>query len=57
MTPRRTGNIRYTPQQYRENLTQLVNTLEKTGAKLIWASTTPIMSREGARFEDIKNPH
>jgi acyl-CoA thioesterase-1 len=48
-------HIRHTPKQYRENLTKLVETMEKTGAKLIWASTTPIMSRTGARFDDIKN--
>lgn len=47
-------HIRHTPMQYRENLTKLVETMEKTGAKLIWASTTPIMSRTGERFEDIK---
>lgn len=46
-------HIRHTPEQYRENLTKLVAVMEKTGAKLIWASTTPIMSRKGERFEDI----
>jgi hypothetical protein len=45
--------IRYTPEQYRENLAQIVDVLKGTGAKLIWASTTPIMSRTGDRFEDI----
>ena len=48
-------HIRHTPEQYRENLVKLVKTMEKTGAKLVWASTTPIMSRTGKRFEDIKN--
>lgn len=47
-------HLRYTPEQYRENLTSLVKTLEGTGARLIWASTTPIMSRTGKRFEAIK---
>src|SRR5690349_956792 len=47
-------HIRHTPEQYGQNLTKLVETMEKTGAKLIWASTTPIMSRTGQRFEDIK---
>lgn len=47
-------HIRYTPEQYRANLTRLVNTLQTTGARLIWASSTPIMSRTGKRFEDIK---
>jgi acyl-CoA thioesterase-1 len=46
--------IRHTPERYRENLVKLVDTMEKTGAKLIWASTTPIMSRTGKRFDDIK---
>ena len=30
------------PAKYRKNLTRLVNRLEATGAKLIWASTTPV---------------
>ena len=47
-------HIRHTPKQYRENLTKLVETMEKSGAKLIWVSTTPIMSRTGPRFDDIK---
>ncbi|OPZ22109.1 MAG: GDSL-like Lipase/Acylhydrolase [candidate division BRC1 bacterium ADurb.BinA364] len=29
-------------EQYRANLEQIVERLEKTGAKLIWASTTPV---------------
>ncbi len=45
--------IRHTPQQYIENLTKILAVLESNDAKLIWASTTPIMSREGKRFEDI----
>jgi len=49
-----TLHIRHTPKQYRDNLTRLVETMEKTGARLIWASTTPIMSRTGERFDDIK---
>ncbi len=48
-------HIRHSPEKYRENLTKLVDAMEKTGAKLIWASTTPIMSRTGKRFDDIKN--
>ncbi len=52
---RNTGNwhIRYTPEQYGRNLSTLVDNLQATGARLIWASTTPIMKRSGARFEDI----
>lgn len=47
-------HIRYTPEKYRENLTKLVAKLEATKAKLIWASTTPVMYRKGKRFDDIK---
>jgi acyl-CoA thioesterase-1 len=46
-------HIRYTPEQYGQNLSKLVDRLQATGARLIWASTTPVMSRSGARFEDI----
>jgi acyl-CoA thioesterase-1 len=45
--------VRHTPEQYRENLVKLVNILKGTGAKLIWASTTPIMSRTGDRLKVI----
>ncbi len=47
-------HIRYTPEQYRTNLTALVTILKGTGARLIWASATPILSRTGARFDDIR---
>ena len=40
-------------EQYRTNLTEIVAILRGTGARLIWASTTPLMYRTGARFEDI----
>ena len=36
--------------QYRRNLEQLVGQLEKTGARLIWASTTVIPRGEAGRF-------
>lgn len=45
---------RHSPEEYRKNLTAIVEKLEKTGATLIWASTTPITSRKGERFEAIK---
>jgi len=48
-------HIRHTPEKYRENLTKLVETMQKSGTKLIWANTTPVMSRTGKRFDDIKN--
>jgi len=37
------------PEQYRENLEKLVKRLKKTGAKLIWASTTPVPEGAGGR--------
>jgi lysophospholipase L1-like esterase len=45
--------IRYTPEQYQQNLAQIIEILKRTGAPLIWASTTPIMFRTGARLEVI----
>lgn len=47
------AHVRYTPEQYRENLTKIVDMLQATGAKLVWASTTPVMTRKGKRFEAI----
>lgn len=41
--PKNVGGIRTTaPQQYEGNLRAIVQRLKKTGAKLVWASTTPI---------------
>ena len=45
--------VRHTPEQYRDNLAKILDVLKGTGARLIWASTTPIMSRTGERFEAI----
>lgn len=45
--------IRHTPEQYRENLTQIIKILKDSKAKLIWASSTPVLYRKGARFEAI----
>jgi len=45
--------VRYSPEKYRENLTKIVEELEKTGAKLIWASTTPVLTRKGKRLDAI----
>lgn len=40
---RHAGGVRMTsPQQYEENLLEIVKRLKATGAKLIWASTTPL---------------
>jgi acyl-CoA thioesterase-1 len=44
---------RHSPEQYRKNLAELVVTMKATGAKLIFATTTPIMRRKGERFEAI----
>ena len=41
--PRNAGGIRTTaPEQYERNLHAIITRLKTTGAKLIWASTTPI---------------
>jgi hypothetical protein len=45
--------IRATETQYLHNLKQILTILKKTDAKLVWASTTPVMSRTGERFEHI----
>jgi acyl-CoA thioesterase-1 len=46
------GGIRATsPADYEKNLTALVKRLQATGAKLIWASTTPIRSEANGLFE------
>lgn len=44
------GSITTTPKQYEKNLDQLVGRLKKTGAKLIWASTTVVPENEAGRF-------
>lgn len=36
------GKQQVPPKQYEENLRQLVHRLKKTGAKLIWCTTTPV---------------
>lgn len=50
--PHRAGGIRATsPQQYRENITQLISHLKATEARLVWATTTPIRSSATGVFE------
>ncbi len=45
---------RVTPEEYRKNLETLVARLQKTGAKLIWSSTTPVpQGAKGHRTEDV----
>lgn len=43
------GAITHTPEQYRANLEKIVPMLKATGAKLIWASTTPVPEGEAGR--------
>ena len=53
--PRHAGGIRNTsPQQYEKNLYMLVTRLKATGAKLVWASTTPIRHSSTNVFEKGK---
>lgn len=47
------AKVRFTLEQYRENLEKLVAILERTGARLIWASTTPVLSRVGDRLQAV----
>jgi len=50
--PKRAGGVRTTsPQQYENNLRELVKRLKATEAKLIWASTTPIRHSATKVFE------
>lgn len=45
------GGVRVTtPQQYEKNLQELVKRFKATGAKLIWATTTPIV---GSKYDGI----
>ncbi|HEX5790282.1 MAG TPA: SGNH/GDSL hydrolase family protein, partial [Luteolibacter sp.] len=43
------GTLSTTPEQYRKNLEAAVAILKKTGAKLIWCSTTPVPEGEDGR--------
>ena len=45
--------IRCSETEYIENLKKILPVLEATGAKLIWTSTTPVLSRPKKRIEDI----
>ncbi|MFC5049312.1 GDSL-type esterase/lipase family protein [Rubritalea spongiae] len=50
------GTVSVPVEKYQENLEQLVERLEKTGAILIWASTTRVPEGEAGRFvgDDVK---
>lgn len=45
------AKIRTTIAEYQHNLNRLLDIMQPTGAKLVWASSTPITSRK--RLEDI----
>ena len=45
------GKLRYPIESYEDNLRILVKRLKATGAKLIWASTTPVPEGEPGRFK------
>lgn len=50
------GTVTHTLDQYRANLEELVARLKKTGATLVWASTTLVPENEPGRFagDDIR---
>ena len=50
------GVILTSPEQYAKNLKELVKKFKATGAKLIWASTTPIIGNNGIHYagDEIK---
>ncbi len=51
---KRAGGVRVSsPERYEKNLDALVGRLKATGAKLIWASTTPIPS---SKLDDLVDP-
>ncbi len=43
------GTITATPEQYRANMEKIVARLKKTGATLIWCTTTPVPEGEAGR--------
>jgi len=45
------GTLTTTLPQYKQNLEKLVERLQATGAKLIWAATTPVPEGEGGRIQ------
>jgi lysophospholipase L1-like esterase len=46
------GKLTTTPEQYRENLQQLVDILKKTNAKLVFVTTTYVPENETGRFAE-----
>ena len=45
------GVVATSPEQYAKNLDELIKRLKKTGAKIVWASTTPIRHSRSNVFE------
>ena len=45
------GQLSTTPEQYRKNIEKIIAVLKKTGAKLIWCTTTPVPPNEAGRKE------
>lgn len=43
------GTLTHSPKEYRDNLQKIVAMLQQTGAKLIWASITPVPAGEAGR--------
>ncbi len=43
------GKLSVTPEQYRDNLEEIVARLKQTGAELIWCATTPVPEGEAGR--------
>jgi acyl-CoA thioesterase-1 len=46
------GELVRTPEEYASNLRSLVESLTKSGAKLIWANTTPVPNNSRGRIAD-----
>ena len=52
LTDVKEGEQQVPPTEYRENLARLFDRLEKTGAALIWATTTPVPAGAKGRVAD-----
>ncbi len=46
------GSLQVSPSQYESNLRSIVHRLKKTGAKLIWCTTTPVPEGASGRVAD-----
>lgn len=50
---RKQGKIRTPIAEYQKNLNRILDILERSGARLIWASSTPLTCVKGERLKDI----